>query len=463
MWSLERRLRRYVLLAVSLLWLVGAGLSLYWQWQEMAEVLDAAQEEMAINLLRLPAMDASVEVFKALPKPQTAHDQTVLSQVFTTDGKLLWRSLEAPETPLARIDTSGFVNTSQWRIVVRAAPALNRVSIVATSLQDSYEALIDGAQALFVPLLILLPLTAWGLTWLLRRAFVQTDSLRQTLRERNEQDLGPLPTSGLPAEIVPLVDEINLQFSQLKQARDAERSFAANSAHELRTPIAAALAQLRRLAHDVDDLPGLDAERQMVLTQRMTSVDRQLNKLQRLCVKLLQLSRAQSGVACTAAPVNLLQLAQFVLEEFSVQVHQGRLTIIAPQAADGRAREVQALGDMDALGIALRNLIENGLEHGGPGAKVQVRVTDHPAIEVIDDGPGLNGADIDQLMEPFQRGATAASGHGIGLAIVRSIAAQMQGVLEFESPCAHGRGMLVRIKLRPAMAPASEGRYRRVA
>ncbi len=463
MWSLERRLRRYVLLAVSLLWLVGAGLSLYWQWEEMGEVLDAAQEEMAINLLRLPSMEASQDVFQALPKPQTAHDQTVLSQVFTRDGRLLWRSLEAPEVPLVPLDTVGFINTHEWRIVARSAPSLDRVAIVATSMQDSREALVDGAQALLVPLLILLPLTAWGLTWLLRRAFVQTDNLRQTLRERNEQDFGPLPTQGLPGEIVPLVDEINQQFSKLKQARDAERSFAANSAHELRTPIAAALAQLRRLAHDVDELPDLDGERQMVLAQRMASVDRQLNKLQRLCVKLLQLSRAQSGVSAMIVPIDLLQLAQFVLEEFGAPAQQGRLTIEPPLSAEGRPLPVQALGDMDALGIALRNLIENGLEHGGAGARVTVRITGHPAIEVMDDGPGLKGADVDQLMEPFQRGATSATGHGIGLAIVRAITAQMQGGLEFESPCANGRGLLVRMKLRPAPATANEGRHKRAA
>lgn len=455
MWSLERRLRNHLLAALSLLWLIGAGLGLYSQWQEMGEVLDAAQEESAISLLRMPTLSGDEATLKLLPRAQTAHNQTVRSQVFTSDGKLLWRSLDAPTQPMASLHETGFEDHEDWRMVVRAAPALNRVAIVAASLQDRREALSEGAKALFLPLLILLPLTARGLTWLLRRAFVQLDALRQDLKSRDELELTPLDTQGLPAEILPMVAEINEQFAQLKRARDAERSFAANSAHELRTPIAAAQAQLHRLALEVEDLPHVDADRQMVLAQRLASVDRQLNKLQRLCVKLLQLSRAHSGVARVTAPVNLRQLAHFVMEEFGPMVAAGRITLsVADDAAD-----VMALGDLDTLGIALRNLIENALEHGGPNASVQIRVTALPSIEVLDDGPGVIALDLDRLKQPFQRGTSSAPGHGIGLAIVSAIAAQMHGSLDLISPYAQGRGLMARIRLRPWSAEADAGAH----
>jgi two-component system OmpR family sensor kinase len=453
MWSLERRLRNHLLAVLTLLWLLGAGLGLYSQWVEMGEALDAAQEETAINLLRLPALLTRQDIVNALPEADTAHNQSVMSQVFTTDGHLIWRSNDAPDAPLAPLNTVGFDNEGDWRIVVRAGPRLNRVAVVATSLRDRREALTDGIQALFLPLLILLPLTAKGLTWMLRRTFVQLDALRQDLKSRDEVELEPLSTQGLPAEITPLVDEINSQFAQLKLARDAERSFAANSAHELRTPIAAAQAQLHRLTHEVEDLPHVDPDRQWALSQRLASVDRQLNKLQRLCVKLLQLSRAHSGVARVSAPIDLRQLALFVMEEFGSRVQEGRLTLESPEGLP----VVMAMGDIDALGIALRNLIENALEHAGSQASVRVRITTLPSVDVIDDGMGVVPSELDKLKQPFQRGSSSAPGHGIGLAIVSAIADQMHGSLELISPYQDGRGLLARIRLRPLPA-GSEGK-----
>jgi len=446
MWSLERRLRNHLLAALTLLWLAGSLLGLFAQWAEMAEVLDAAQEETAINLLRLPTPRSDDDALKALPEAQTAHSQAMLSQVYNGKGKLVWRSPDAPAEPLVDLAASGFHTQGDWRVVVRASPQLDRVAIVATSLRDRREALIAGAQALFLPLLILLPLTAKGLTWLLRRTFSQLDVIKLDLQSRGQPGLEPLSTQGLPAEIVPLVAEVNLLFSQLVSARDAERSFAANSAHELRTPIAAAQAQLQRLAREVEDIPDMPPDRQEVLSQRLISVARQLNKLHRLCVKLLQLSRANSGVAQATAPVSLRQLASFVLDEFGAAVQQGRLVL------DGglKSPDIMVMGDMDTLGIALRNLIENALEHGGAFGVVRVRTTSLPSIDVIDNGPGVAESELDLLKQPFQRGASTAPGHGIGLAIVNAIATQMQGRLELISPHEGGQGLMARIHLRPA-------------
>jgi two-component system OmpR family sensor kinase len=449
MWSLERRLRNHLLAALTLLWLLGSGLGLFAQWQEMGEVLDADQEETAINLLRLPTPNAGLEGLKALPEPQTAHNQATLSQVFTMDGKLVWHSLTAPDKPLAPLTSTGFANQGDWRLVVRAAPGLNRVAVVATSLRDRREALIEGAQALFLPLLILLPLTEKGLTWLLRRTFSQLDALRQELKSREQLGLEPLPVEGLPNEIAPVVFEINQLFAQLQRAREAERSFAANSAHELRTPIAAAQAQLQRLAREVGALPDVAPERHLQLSQRVDAMARQLHKLQRLCVKLMQLSRANSGVAQATLPVNLMQLAQMVMEEFAPAVQQGRLVL----EEGGDAGEVMALGDLDTLGIALRNLIENALEHSGETSRVRVRITNLPTIEVIDNGPGMSEAERQTLTQPFQRGTTSGPGHGIGLAIVNAVAQQMQGHLELISPHEGGPGLQARIHLRPVLSP----------
>jgi two-component system OmpR family sensor kinase len=126
---------------------------------------------------------------------------------------------------------------------------------------------------------------------------------------------------------------------------------------------------------------------------------------------------------------------------------------------EGRADHIMAMGDVDALAIALRNLIENALLHGGPDTEVQVRASLAPAIEVIDHGPGIPADRLETVRQPFERGESASPGHGLGMSIVNHIAQQMGGELVLESPHARGQGLHARIALVPpdrALTPAPE-------
>lgn len=446
-WRLEQRLRRQLLLALTVLWLLGSALSLYAHWEETNEVLDAAQEEIAYTALRIPTPSNNARTLEALPHPHTAHDQALLIQVYTRQGSLIWRTPRAPDQPLAPLDQNITRDQGDWRLSVRPAPAVDRVVIVASSLHDRREAIRDNIRSSVVALLILLPLTALTVSWLLRRVFRRMDVLREDLKLRGPQQLSPLPTEGLPREFTPLVDTLNLLFEQLLQVRQAERAFAANSAHELRTPIAAAQAQLQRLAHEVHELPSTSTEQREALDQRIQAVTRQLQRLHHLCVKLLQLSRADAGVAQHTTPVNLVDLARLVLDEYRTHADGSRLSLACPQDKDPA---VMAQGDLDTLGIALRNLIENALKHSGQDSRITVRVTREPAIEVIDNGIGIPPEQLDTLIQPFQRGESATPGHGLGLSIVNAVARQMGGHLELISPHADGPGLRARLRLRAA-------------
>jgi two-component system, OmpR family, sensor kinase len=438
-WSLQRRLRNHLWLAIAALWLVGSGLALFVQWRETNELLDSAQAETA----RL-ALSMANGQFDATERLGKADDNNVFIQVFDARGELIWRSAMAPKTPMAPFTADAVTIADDRRVLVRRDPHSRRTAIVSVSLYVRHEALSSATEGFLVPLLVLLPLTALTLTWLLRKAFSPVDAMRVMLEERHSNELAPLPSTGLSLEFKPLVDGLNQLFERLNRARKAEMAFTANSAHELRTPIAAAQAQLQRLSSELKNGAPVEA-----MTQRIDTVGRQLDRLHHLCVKLMQLSRAESGVAAKVAPMDLVTVSQLVVDEFDKPEQARRINL----SIEGKVEHIMAMGDVDALAIALRNLIENALLHGGPETEVQVRVSLAPAIDVIDHGPGIPADRLETVRQPFERGESASPGHGLGMAIVNHIALQMGGELVLTSPHAHGPGLHARIALMPPPQP----------
>jgi two-component system OmpR family sensor kinase len=101
--------------------------------------------------------------------------------------------------------------------------------------------------------------------------------------------------------------------------------------------------------------------------------------------------------------------------------------------ARGRQRHVARI-DVDAFGIALRNLIDNALRHGAEGGRVEVFLDGAGAIHVVNDGPVVPPERLATLTRRFERAGAAAPGAGLGLAIVEMILAQSGGELALHSP-----------------------------
>lgn len=118
----------------------------------------------------------------------------------------------------------------------------------------------------------------------------------------------PLATLGAPDELQPWLATVNGLLAQVAALIEGKRSFAANTAHELRTPLAAARAQAQRLVQASAD-PATRAPAQALL--------RQLDRLTRLATRLLQLARIESGVALQRGTVDLVQLAVLVADDFA--------------------------------------------------------------------------------------------------------------------------------------------------
>lgn len=213
---------------------------------------------------------------------------------------------------------------------------------------------------------------------------------------------------------------MNRLLERLSRTLEAERSFTANSAHELRTPVAAALAQTQRLVIETSD----EAAR-----ARGREIEAALRRLSRLSEKLMQLARAEGARLRAAEPTDLAAILHMVVNEMTASAgNAGRVELVLPEAP--------ALShiDPDAFAILARNLIENALKHGSQQEPVRVTLSADGVLCVANAGAAIAPDVLARLSEPFERGRAQADGAGLGLAIARTIAAGSGGRIELLSP-----------------------------
>jgi two-component system OmpR family sensor kinase len=260
---------------------------------------------------------------------------------------------------------------------------------------------------------------AGGIWLAMRLALRPLEVLREDISQRDSRNLQPLGSDGHPAELAPIAEAVGALLVRLKAALDAERSFAARSAHELRTPIAGALAQTQQLAAELGTGPG---------AERLREIETALKKLAQLSEKLLQLARVEAGFAKSDREIDLRPVIAMVVRDINASsTWRDRVRI------EGSDTVLAVPIDPDAFSIALRNLVENGLKHGAAGCPVEVIVgTD--TIRIRNQGNKVNQVDLDRLGQPFARGDTAADGSGLGLSIARTILEQCGGGLTLASP-----------------------------
>jgi two-component system OmpR family sensor kinase len=162
--------------------------------------------------------------------------------------------------------------------------------------------------------------------------------------------------------------------------------------------------------------------------------------------KLLQLSRAESGASLARERIDLVQLVGMVAQElWQDPLVSERLQLKVPDTAAPIAR-----GDVDALAIALRNLVENALRYGG-GGRVVMEVLAPCTLAVRDFGAGVSEEQLRTLRQRHVRHSSDRAGYGLGLSIVGTIVEKHNAKLVLSSPPAGAaRGFEARIVLQAA-------------
>lgn len=419
--SLQSRLGIGLTLGVTLLWLLGVTASGLVAQHEMNEVFDSALEETAQRILPLAVTDILNRENGTGNQTTPAmkdHDEYLTYLVRDQQGNLLLQSHDADPRVFGTLPGEGFSNTSTHRIYGASAVSDTLYIEIAEPLAHRREAALEAGLALLLPLIFLIPISLLGVWWIVRRSLRQVVNFQQSIESRGAGDLTPVAGDQLPREFEPIALAVNRLLERLHRALETERSFTANSAHELRTPLATALAKVQRLKTRVQSDQ---------LKDNVAEIEESLRSLSVLSGKLLELAKAEGGGAISQSRHDLVRILAMVVSDFDSQA-PGRITLTLPES------EVNSFLDPDAFAILARNLIENALKHGSQEQPVEVRMAADGTLRVCNGGNIVPPDQLALLRNRFARSKTDANGSGLGLAIADAIAAGADMTLHLRSP-----------------------------
>jgi two-component system sensor histidine kinase QseC len=413
--SLQRRLLGLLLGGVTIGWLVTMSFSYVDAHHEIDELFDAQLAQAAQTLLALASEYDDDDDIAELSGDGHKYQKKVVFQLWDNQGHLLLRSREAPTTPLTATD--GFseqVNDrgERWRYYRQWDVQRQLHAQVGENHHVREELSGNIVLRMLAPAVFGLPLLGLWVWFAIRRGIAPIASVTEQVAGRAPEHLKALAPATAPQEIRPLIDALNDLFDRVEGALDNERRFTADAAHELRTPLAAivAQAQVARRARD-------EAEREQALVQIAASGRR----AGRLVEQLLLLARLDPAAALDKAVVRLDKLAAEVCADQGGMALDKNITLELD--APG---EVAIHGHADLLRVLLRNLLDNALRYTPAGGKVGVGVTaqeDRICLTVSDSGPGIPPAERANVMRRFHRLAgQETEGSGLGLSIVARIA-----------------------------------------
>ena len=432
--SLRGRLTGALLAAVLLFALLQAAVTYRTARAETEALFDAQMQRIALSLSGGLAAGALNE---ADPPADSPAAQEMIIQVWRADGVMQYRS------PLGRLlppqTVIGFSDVAAGAERYRVYALRTATQVVQVAQHTEARRQMAGALALraVLPVALLAPVLMLIVWWVVGRALGPIERARRQVAARRPDDLSPLPTADLPAELRPLVDEMNGLFSRLAAAWAALADFTADAAHELRSPLAALRLQAQSLQRAPDD-----ATRAIATERLLAGIDRAT----RLVEQLLALARQEgAGEGAELVSLDLTALARNALADAEPEAarHAIALTLDAPTA------HVVLRADEAALAVLLRNLLGNALRHTPPGGQVRVGVREEASVidlTVEDSGPGIAPDERARVQGRFYRvPGTPGHGSGLGLAIVRAIAERHGAALTLDaSPTLGGLRVMLR-------------------
>ena len=443
--SMRRQLLLILLGSVTVIWVATAIVSYLDARHEIDELLDAHLAQSA-SLLIAQAGREPEELEEHAPELHR-YARRVAFQFWEGGTLLRLHSGNAPATRLSPRD-EGFsdarIDGERWRVFSGWDRKRRYLVQVGERMGARGEIAATMARNMLLPLAVALPVLAL-LVWLtIERVMRPLRMLDRQVEHRAPDNLAALELGDAPAEVAPLVLNLNRLFERVRTSLENERRFTADAAHELRTPLAAlrAQAQVARGATE-------DRERAHALDSVIAGCDRATH----LVEQLLTLARLEAAAwPERLAACDLAAVARTVLADLAQTAHSRGVAI----ALDAPER-VLVRGDAALLHVLVRNLADNALRYGASGGQVRVVVEGGAAgasLRVEDQGPGIPREARARVLDRFHRElGSGESGAGLGLAIAARVAALHGAALALEEG-AGGRGLSARVAF-PACSGAS--------
>lgn len=354
-------------------------------------------------------------------------------------GKLVFHSAAAPPGILdagpAGLSTV-YLQGRRWRArSVHSSRSDARVLMLMPADGWSFFVTMNSRGFYLLPLLISLPFLLLPAWLSIRLALRPWSRVAREVAARGPRDLTPLAFKPAHRELVAMVDSINALLERVGQSALRERSFIADAAHELRTPLAAMRINVEALQVQASE------PRQRQLLDGILSSG---NRAARLVGQLLLLMRSD---ATTSAPHTTLAFDALL---------QDRLAALSGLASAGAVElELQAAGPLfivghgESLVSLIDNLVDNAIKYSPPGGVVTVALVrdgEQVRMTVADQGPGVAPELRSRVFDRFFRDPRQTlGGSGLGLAIAAAVARSHGGQISLG--VAPGGGLLACVSL----------------
>jgi two-component system OmpR family sensor kinase len=383
---------------------------------EASELFDYELRTVAVSL---PSkLESTNGVAQSDPDFADIADDRIVIEIWDHAGNPIYHSLNAPALTrypegIRTIERGGY----QWRVFGLQQP--DRFIQVAQPFSVREDLAMRLATHTLWPLWLMVPATIVLVLLVVARGLAPIRSLSRALATRSIDSLEPLRLdANVPVEIRPLVESLNDLLQRLSAASQAQRTFVADAAHELRSPLTAMKLQLQSAARD----GTLKAE-----GKTLERVEGRLNRIIHLVQQLLTLAREDAQPATSMRPVSLRRIGEQTVGDFSLIAEAKGIDLglvcVEPANPDDT---YTVLAEQQSLSVLLSNLIDNAIRHTPEHGKVDVilrRASAGVSFEVVDSGPGIPERELERVLDRFYRGEGAqGQGSGLGLAIATRIA-----------------------------------------
>ncbi len=426
--------------AISLVLLAGTGLLAYAASSYATRAADEAYDQLLVGAalqiretLRVEhgqiTTDIPVSAFDAL---SVSRQERVYYRVIGPTGETLTGYDDLPGTedlrapPLPEIVWNATYKQHPVRIAalrqfVAGAEVPGWASIVVAHTTSARAALARELTLRALALLAIMSVIALlGVALAVRYALNPLHRIEAALVSRAPNDLTPLNVEA-PPEITGLVEAINRFMQRLSERMDDLRRMIDDAAHQIRTPVTALSAQVDLLMTETSP-----AKRKRHL-ERVAARTAQIGRLaNQLLSQTLVSHRARS---ITAAPLDLRE----VLKQAASDAIPATMDRDIAVTLDLGPEALMVEGDPVSLREALRNIIDNAIQHG---ARTRLTISARQdgtsvAAEIADDGPGIPEEHRPHVTKRFWRATAEGDGFGLGLAIAADVARNHSASLDF--------------------------------
>ena len=426
--SLRSRLALHVVLPLVVMWALGTAVALsvanYFAGQAFDRSLLDDAYALAANVRTSdsgPVLSLSTRDMGSLLFDQS---ESVYFADFKPDGALVAGHAGLRLLPLQGEAVFGFADiTFQGRdlraVSLRRGEPTQFIVVMAQTSTSRSRLLHRMLTYSVVPQVLLLLLLAWWLLRVIQRDLQPLAELQRAVDRRDVRDLTPVPSSvtsdASTRDVERLGLAVNSMLERLSQSVKAQREFAGNIAHELRTPLAGIRAQADYALANVDP---------QVWREQLQGIARGEARASHMVEQLLALALAdEASTGLRREPVALNELARNVLLRFLPKADAAGVDL----GGEGLDEPVIVLADAALVEGILGNLLDNALRYGRtehPQVTVSVsRSGASTVLSITDNGPGMSELETEQLRGRWVRGmadhgAGTPGGAGLGLAIV---------------------------------------------